>query len=125
MLQSIFFLSLHKIGCTRQFVSELTLRLFALSLHKIGYIYNKAIMNTLELQTEYRGLVDIIANKDADTIRRAIQALKKIVSPSKHSQITKKDLVIDPRVSSMYVDIDLPATFDYKEEYCKEYMKDK
>ena len=30
-------------------------------------------MNTLELQTEYRGLVDIIANKDADTIRRAIQ----------------------------------------------------
>ena len=63
---------------------------FFLSLHKIGYIYNKAIMNTLELQTEYRGLVDIIANKDADTIRRAIQALKKIVSPSKHSQITKK-----------------------------------
>ena len=28
-------LSLHKIGCTRQFVSELTLRSFALSLHKI------------------------------------------------------------------------------------------
>ena len=125
MLQSIFFLSLHKIGCTRQFVSELTLRSLALSLHKIGYRYNKAIMNTLELQTEYRGLVDIIANKDADTIRRAIQALKKIVSPSKHSQITKNDLVIDPRVSSMYVDINLPATFDYKEEYCKEYMKDK
>lgn len=100
-------------------------RIKALVLHKIGYRYNKAIMNTLELQTEYRGLVDIIANKDADTIRRAIQALKKIVSPSKHSQITKNDLVIDPRVSSMYVDINLPATFDYKEEYCKEYMKDK
>ena len=32
MLQSYFFLSLHKIGCTRQFVSELTLRSFALSL---------------------------------------------------------------------------------------------
>ena len=36
MLQSFFFLSLHKIGCTRQFVSKLTLRSFALPLHKIG-----------------------------------------------------------------------------------------
>ena len=31
-----FSVPLHKIGCTRQFVSELTLRSFALSLHKIG-----------------------------------------------------------------------------------------
>ena len=31
-----FALSLDKIGCTRQFVSELTLRSFALSLDKIG-----------------------------------------------------------------------------------------
>ena len=30
-------LSLHKIGCTRQFVSELTLRSFALSLQSEGF----------------------------------------------------------------------------------------
>ena len=34
----IFFLSLHKISCTRQFESKLSLRSFALSLHKISCI---------------------------------------------------------------------------------------
>lgn len=76
-------------------------------------------MTAIELQTEYQNLVSIIAHKDTDTILKGVQALKKILTPAKKHQITKEDLVIDPRVASMSVDLDLPDSFDYKEEYYK------
>ena len=40
-------------------------------------------MTTLELQTEYQSLVNIIANEDYETISKAVKALKKIQSPNK------------------------------------------
>lgn len=81
-------------------------------------------MTAIELQTEYQNLVSIIAHKDTDTILKAVQALKKILTPAKKHQFTKEDLVIDPRVASMSVDLGLPDSFDYKEEYYKKYMKE-
>ena len=81
-------------------------------------------MTAIELQSEYQNLVGIIANKDAETLLKAVQALKKILTPAKH-QITKADLVIDPRVSTMSVDLELPPSFDYKDEYYNNYMNEK
>lgn len=79
-------------------------------------------MTSIELQTEYRSLVDMVAQRDTETIQRAVQALKKVLSPTKR-QISKDDMVIDPRVSLMSVDMNLPASFDYKEERYKDYLK--
>lgn len=81
-------------------------------------------MTAIELQTEYQNLVGIIAHKDTETILKAVQALRKILTPAKKHQFTKEDLVIDPRVASMSVDMGLPNSFDYKEEYYKKYMKE-
>lgn len=81
-------------------------------------------MTAVELQAEYQNLVGIIAHKDTETITKAVQALKKILSPSKKHQFSKEDLVIDPRVASMSIDMELPNSFDYKEEYHKKYMKE-
>lgn len=89
------------------------------------------IMTTLELQTEYQSLVNIIANEDYETISKAVKALKKILSPNKvvspnktkTKKITKAELVIDPRIAAMTKGINSPESFDYKNEYYKDYMK--
>ena len=62
------------------------------------------IMTALELQSEYQSLVSRIANEDLETI-------------------TKADLVIDPRIAAMTKGINSPESFDYKDEYYKDYMK--
>lgn len=88
-------------------------------------------MTTLELQTEYQSLVNIIANEDYETISKAVKALKKILSPNKAEspnktktkEIGKVDLVIDPRIAAMTKGINSPESFDYKNEYYKDYMK--
>ena len=82
-------------------------------------------MTTLELQTEYQSLVNIIANEDYKTISKAVKALKKILSPNKTKtkEIAKADLVIDPRITAMTKGINSPESFDYKNEYYKDYMK--
>ncbi len=79
-------------------------------------------MTALQLQAEYQDLVTIIANKDYETISKAIKALKKILSPSKQQKITKADLVIDPRIATMTQGIISPDSFDYKEQRYKDYM---
>ncbi len=74
-------------------------------------------MTTLELQTEYQSLVNIIANQDYETISKAVKALKKILSPNKAvspnktkiKKITKADLVIDPRIAAMTKGINSPG----------------
>ena len=43
-------------------------------------------MTTLELQSEYQSLVSRIANEDYETISKAVNALKKILSPNKDVQ---------------------------------------
>ena len=88
-------------------------------------------MTALELQSEYQSLVSIIANEDYETISKAVKALKKILSPNKAvspnktkaKKITKADLVIDPRIAAMTKGIHTPETFDYKNEYYKDYIK--
>ena len=87
-------------------------------------------MTTLELQTEYQSLVNIIANEDYETISKAVKALKKILSPNKTvspnkaktKKITKTDLVIDPRIAAMTKGINSPESFDYKNEYHQEVL---
>ena len=87
-------------------------------------------MTTLELQTEYQSLVNIIANEDYETISKAVKALKKILSPNKTvspnkaktKKITKADLVIDPRIAAMTKGINSPEAFDYKNEYHQEVL---
>ena len=61
-------------------------------------------MTALELQSEYQSLVSRIANEDYETT-------------------TKADLVIDPRIAAMTKGINSPDSFDYKDEYYKDYMK--
>ena len=61
-------------------------------------------MTALELQSEYQSLVSRIANEDYETI-------------------TKADLVIDPRIAAMTKGINSHDSFDYKDEYYKDYMK--
>ena len=88
-------------------------------------------MTTLELQSEYQSLVSRIANEDYETISKAVNALKKILSPNKAvsinktktKKITRADLVIDPRIAAMTKGINSPDSFDYKDEYYKDYMK--
>lgn len=80
-------------------------------------------MQAIELQTEYQSLVSLIAQKDNETILKAVQALKKLLTPTTHGKITRADLVIDPRIAAMTKGIKTPDTFDYKEEYYKDYMK--
>ena len=88
-------------------------------------------MTALELQSEYQSLVSRIANEDYETISKAVNALKKILSPNKAvssnktktKKITKADLVIDPRIAAMTKGINSPESFDYKNEYYKDYMK--
>ena len=88
-------------------------------------------MTALELQSEYQSLVSRIANEDYETISKAVKALKKILSPNKvvspnktkTKKITKADLVIDPRIAAMTKGINSPDSFDYKDEYYKDYMK--
>jgi ethanolamine utilization protein EutP (predicted NTPase) len=88
-------------------------------------------MTALELQSEYQSLVSRIANEDYETISKAVNALKKILSPNKAvstnktktKKITRADLVIDPRIAAMTKGINSPDSFDYKEEYYKDYMK--
>lgn len=80
-------------------------------------------MTALELQTEYQDLVSLIAKKDYDTIAKAIRALKKVLS-SKSNNITKDDLVIDPRVAALVKGIKAPDSYDYKEMYYQDYMKE-
>lgn len=87
-------------------------------------------MTTLELQTEYQSLVNIIANEDYKTISKAVKALKKILSPNKTvspnktktKKITKADLVIDPRIAAMTKGINSPESFDYKNKYHQEVL---
>ena len=81
-------------------------------------------MTTLELQTEYQSLVNIIANEDYETISKAVKALKNILSPNKTKikKITKADLVIDPRIAAMTKGINSPESFDYKNEYHQEVL---
>ena len=82
------------------------------------------IMTTLELQTEYQSLVNIIANEDYETISKAVKALKKILSPNKAVSPNKtKTKKIDPRIAAMTKGINSPESFDYKNEYYKDYMK--
>lgn len=45
-------------------------------------------------------------------------------TPTVNHQLTKEDLVIDSRVTSMSVNLDLPNSFDYKEEYYKKHMEE-
>ena len=88
-------------------------------------------MTALELQSEYQSLVSRIANEDYETISKAVNALKKILSPNKAvssnktktKKITKADLVIDPRIAAMTKGINSPESFDYKNEYYMDYMK--
>ena len=88
-------------------------------------------MTALELQSEYQSLVSRIANEDYETISKAVSALKKILSPNKAvspnktktKKITRADLVIDPRIAAMTKGINSPDSFDYKDEYYKDYMK--
>ena len=88
-------------------------------------------MTALELQSEYQSLVSRIANEDYETISKAVKALKKILSPNKAvsinktktKKITRADLVIDPRIAAMTKGIHTPETFDYKNEYYKDYIK--
>lgn len=87
-------------------------------------------MTALELQSEYQSLVSRIANEDYETISKAVKALKKILSPNKAvstnkktKKITKADLVIDPRIAAMTKGINSPESFEYKNEYYKDYMK--
>ena len=88
-------------------------------------------MTALELQSEYQSLVSRIANEDYETISKAVKALKKILSPNKAVSInktktkktTRADLVIDPRIAAMTKGINSPESFDYKNEYYKDYMK--
>ena len=88
-------------------------------------------MTALELQSEYQSLVSRIANEDYETISKAVNALKKILSPNKAvstnktktKKITKADLVIDPRIAAMTKGINSPESFEYKNEYYKDYMK--
>ena len=90
-------------------------------------------MTALELQSEYQSLVSRIANEDYETISKAVKALKKILSPNKAvsinktktktKKITRADLVIDPRIAAMTKGINSPDSFDYKDEYYKDYMK--
>ena len=61
-------------------------------------------MTALKLHSEYQSLVSRIANEDYETI-------------------TKADLVIDPRIAAMTKGINSPESFDYKNEYYKDYMK--
>ena len=61
-------------------------------------------MTALKLHSEYQSLVSRIANEDYETI-------------------TKADLVIDPRIAAMTKGINSPDSFDYKDEYYKDYMK--
>ena len=75
-------------------------------------------MTTLELQTEYQSLVNIIANEDYETISKAVSPNK-----TKTKKITKAELVIDPRIAAMTKGINSPESFDYKNEYYKDYMK--
>ena len=87
-------------------------------------------MTTLELQTEYQSLVNIIANEDYETISKAVKALKNILSPNKAvspnktkiKKITKADLVIDPRIAAMTKGINSPESFDYKNEHHQEVL---
>lgn len=88
-------------------------------------------MTALELQSEYQSLVSRIAKEDYETISKAVKALKKILSPNKAvsvnktktKKITRADLVIDPRIAAMTKGINSPESFDYKNEYYKDYMK--
>ena len=61
-------------------------------------------MTALELQSEYQSLVSRIANEDLETT-------------------TKADLVTDSRIAAMTKGINSPDSFDYKDEYYKDYMK--
>ena len=42
---------------------------------------------------------------------------------TKTKKITKAELVIDPRIAAMTKGINSPESFDYKNEYYKDYMK--
>lgn len=88
-------------------------------------------MTALELQSEYQSLVSRIANEDYETISKAVNALKKILSPNKAvstnktktKKITRADLVIDPRIAAMTKGINSPESFDYKNEYNYDFRK--
>ncbi len=80
-------------------------------------------MQTLELQAEYQSLVGLIAQRDNETLLKAIVALKKLLTPTIRTKITRADLVIDPRIAAMTKGIRTPDTFDYKEEYYKDYIE--
>lgn len=82
-------------------------------------------MTSIELQAEYQNLVGTIANKDYETILKAVKALRKILSPSKQPKIKKADLVIDPRIAAMTKGITPPDSYDYKEQRYSDYMKGK
>lgn len=80
-------------------------------------------MTALELRTEYLQLVDVIAEKDNETLKRAVKALKQILSRSDNIKISEADLVIDPRIQEMMKDIKPTSEVDYKEQYYQDYMK--
>lgn len=80
-------------------------------------------MTALELRTEYLQLVDVIAEKDNETLKRAVKALKQILSRSDNIKISEADLVIDPRIQEMMKDIKPTPEVDYKEQYYQDYMK--
>ena len=88
-------------------------------------------MTALELQSEYQSLVSRIANEDYETISKAVNALKKILSPNKAmspnktktKKITRADLVIDPRIAAMTKGINSPESFDYKNEENYDFRK--
>ncbi|MBO5205917.1 MAG: hypothetical protein J6B47_08205 [Prevotella sp.] len=80
-------------------------------------------MTTLELKAEYRQLVGVIAERDNETLLKAVKALKKILSRSDNSKISKADLVIDSRIQEMMKDIKSTSDVDYREQYYQDYMK--
>ena len=81
-------------------------------------------MTAIQLQAEYQDLVSIIAQKDYETISKAVKALKNILyPPTTQKTISKADLVIDPRIAAMTKGIIPPDSYDYKEQRYSEYMK--
>lgn len=80
-------------------------------------------MTALELRTEYLQLVDVIAEKDNETLKRAVKALKQILSRSDNIKISEADLVIDPRIQEMMKDVKPTPDADYREHYYQDYMK--
>ena len=79
-------------------------------------------MTAIELQREYQSLVGLIAQKDTETMLKAVQALRKVLDPKKHKAITKADLIVDPRVVAMTRGVIPPSSFDYSEERYNDYM---